>query len=73
LALSRHKSHVACAGFSDDGSRVVTGGHDKVVKVWDAENGALLWSRYLPGGWIRHARFFDGDRRILAASPSRAL
>ena len=29
-------------GFSPDGTRIVTGGHDKLAMIWDVEKGVLV-------------------------------
>lgn len=38
-----HKGPVRSIAFSPDGSKIVSGGDDKAVKMWDVKSGKLLW------------------------------
>jgi WD40 repeat protein len=38
--LSGHSDMVSAVAFSPDGKRVVSGSHDQLVKIWDADTGA---------------------------------
>lgn len=46
-------------GFSDDGRLVVTGGQDRIVRVWETANGRLV------------KRLEDGDENVTCATLSR--
>lgn len=39
-----HKGAVRSIAFSPDGSKIVSGGDDKAVKMWDVKSGNLLWN-----------------------------
>ena len=40
--LSGHSSNVMACSFSPDGASVLSGSHDKTLKIWDAATGARL-------------------------------
>ena len=40
--LVGHNGIVTCSKFSPDGNRVVTGGTDATVRIWDVETGNQL-------------------------------
>ena len=42
--LTGHSFIVFVVAFSRDGNRVVGGSNDKLVKIWNAETGALVSS-----------------------------
>src|SRR2546426_12797413 len=39
-----HTDRIRALTFSPDGSKLITGSWDNTVKLWDVEDGALLWS-----------------------------
>jgi WD40 repeat protein len=39
LTFAGHAGHVNCVTFSPDGKFLISGGDDKVVRVWDATTG----------------------------------
>ena len=42
--LPGHSGHVYSVAFSSDGKRVVSGSHDNLLKIWEAETGAEVRS-----------------------------
>jgi WD40 repeat protein len=38
----RHTDELTALAFSDDGRRIVTGGRDRIARVWDGEDGSQL-------------------------------
>ena len=53
--LKGHKGDVACAAFSPDGKRIVTGAYDRTARLWDASDGheiATLRAHAAPVTWV---------------------
>ena len=48
--LTGHSGTVHSVAFSPDGTRVVSGSADMLVKIWDAETGAEVRS-FVGGRW----------------------
>ncbi|ETW79266.1 hypothetical protein HETIRDRAFT_172842 [Heterobasidion irregulare TC 32-1] len=42
LFIDKHKSSVNFVAFSPDGKRIVSGSHDKTIRVWDIETGEAV-------------------------------
>jgi WD40 repeat protein len=62
-----HSGRVTALAFSADGRRVVSGGFDRVAKVWDAHTGAELAAVGGFNGMVSGVAF-SPDGRILAAA-----
>ena len=45
--LAGHTDMVPCVAFSLDGTRIVSGSYDELVKIWNSETGAEVCE---PGG-----------------------
>ena len=44
--LSSHTANVNCIAFSLDGTLLVSGSHDKTVKLWDMQTGGVIKTSY---------------------------
>ncbi|CAE6441989.1 unnamed protein product [Rhizoctonia solani] len=64
-----HTDTVRSVGFSPDGSRVVSGSHDKTIRVWDVERGITMLGP-LEGhtGWVRSTAFSPDGSQIVSCS-----
>src|SRR5262249_54023489 len=54
--------------FSPDGTRIASGGQDRVVRVWDAATGKQLWSKGGHARTISGVAFSADGRRLASAS-----
>jgi WD40 repeat protein len=59
--------------FSPDGARIVTGGEDKMIKLWDATNGQLVRTLegHLSGVWS--VAFSPDGSRVLSGSADKTM
>ncbi|KAL6051823.1 Scytalone dehydratase [Balamuthia mandrillaris] len=76
LVLKGHRHWIHHCAFSGDGGRVVSGGWDKELRVWDAERGAALLSLKGHTARICCCSFFpdspDGGM-VMSCSKDRSL
>jgi hypothetical protein len=69
LSLKGHKKEVHTVAFSRDGKRIASGGHDKLIKLWDAEKGTEIGSINGPkNSLIGMVTFSPDGERILSIS-----
>ena len=65
LTLEGHRGGVRASGFSADGTRLVSGGYDGTVRVWDARTGDPLLTLEGHRGWVWASGFSaDGTRLV---------
>jgi WD40 repeat protein len=64
LDTNAHVGNVSALDFSDDGQRLYSGGEDKVVRVWDVEEGVSIRKLRIPIG-----PDFEGKIYTLDVSP----
>lgn len=66
-----HSSYVASISFSPDGRRIVSGGRDATIKVWDIDTGRL--QRTITTNWVNGVEtiaFMPDGRRVIANGDS---
>jgi WD40 repeat protein len=66
-------SEVICVGVSRDGTRVVSGSSDGLVRIWDTSTGAEV--RTLEGhtGWVLSVAFSADGTRIVSGSYDKSV
>ena len=65
--LTGHSSGVNAVAFSPDGTRVVSGSNDSLVKIWSSETGAEVYNPGECTRWCDDFRLFgDVCIRVLA-------
>lgn len=71
--LRGHADGVQVFAFSPDGSRLVSAGRDRLLRVWDAKTGAPLASLALPAQPSALAFSADGQRLAVGSVELQAL
>ncbi len=69
----KHRDQVICCDFSPDGSRVVSGGLDRVLKTWEAETGKELATLRGHGEEVTCCAFSPDGKTIISGSMDRTL
>ena len=71
--LHGHKGLVESVSFSPDSQRIVSGSHDKTMRVWDAASGKEL--RVLRGheDWVMSVSFSPDGKRIVSGSADKTV
>src|SRR5262249_181766 len=62
----RRTSDVRCLAFSGDGGFLASGGHDRIIKIWDARAWKLFHELSDPTGGVESVAFHPKDSQILA-------
>jgi WD40 repeat protein len=63
-----HENSIRFAGFSPDGSRVVTASLDFTVRVWDGSSGQPMGVPMHHDDWVNSASFSPNGSRLVTAS-----
>jgi WD40 repeat protein len=59
--MNAHSREITSVAFSPDGTKIVSGSYDKIIKVWDADSFNLLDSR--PGEAMAFSKEAEGVAR----------
>ncbi|MGE0760162.1 MAG: hypothetical protein AB7O38_24330, partial [Pirellulaceae bacterium] len=66
--LLGHLGAVRSVAFSGDGTLILSGGHDNVVRVWNAESGNLVKTLRGHDEWVQSCAFSPDNRQALSGS-----
>ncbi|ABQ92370.1 NB-ARC domain-containing protein [Roseiflexus sp. RS-1] len=72
-SLEGHTHWVLAVAVSPDGRTIVSGSHDRTVKVWEAESGRLLRSLEGHTGSVRAVAVSPDGRTIVSGSHDRTV
>lgn len=71
LLQLKHPGGVTCVAFSADGTRLLTGGYDMAVRLWDAADGELIETYRGHRGWVFGVAFSPDGRLALSGGGGR--
>lgn len=63
-----HTSTIISVAFSRDGTRVLTGSHDKTAKLWDAATGEQIRTFSGHTHWVNSVAFSPDGTQVLTGS-----
>jgi WD40 repeat protein/serine/threonine protein kinase len=72
-SLDGHEGPVRAVAFSQDGIRIISGGQDNTIRLWNAEGGQLLKTFRGHDGAVRAVAFAESDQVILSGSRDNSI
>ena len=73
ITLKGHSSAVRSVNFSPAGKRIVSGGHDNSLKVWDTQTGQETLTLSGHSGYVTSVSFSPDGKRIVSGSLDNSL
>jgi len=73
MTISGYKERVKSVAFSPDGKRIISGGLDQTVKVWDAETGNELMTLRGHKERVQSVAFSPDGKRIVSGSDDKTI
>jgi WD40 repeat protein len=71
LALSAHGDRVLSAGYSHDGTRIVTASDDHIARIWDAQSGVQLAALQGHTDGVNSAAYSPDGLQVVTASADK--
>ncbi|CAK8566692.1 unnamed protein product [Lathyrus sativus] len=71
--LQAHEGGCASILFENNSNKLITGGQDRTVKVWDTDSGSLISNLYGCLGSVLDLTITNDNRSVIAASSSNNL
>ena len=71
--MEGHHAGVSCLAFSPDGQRIVSGGSDRLIILWDVQTGKLILTLRGHEGGVTGIAFSPDGRWFVSASADHTL
>jgi hypothetical protein len=73
MTLIGHEGLVRCVAFTPDGSKVVSGGQDKTIRIWDVKTGKELVIIKAHDEYVSSIAISPNGRQIASASADKTV
>ncbi len=73
LILTGHTAQVYSVAFSPDGKRIVSGGSDKTIKLWDAQTGSEIRTLQGHAAQVYSVAFSPDGKQIVSGSSDKTI
>src|SRR5262249_12475796 len=71
--LEGHTDLARCLAVSHDGRFILSGGHDKTLRLWDANTGKQIWQLVAHRDVLRSVAFSPDGKRALSSGQDGAV
>ena len=71
--LEGHSNSVTSVAFSPNGKHVVSGSHEKTLRLWDAATGALQQTLEGHSDWVTSVAFSPNSKQVVSGSRDKTL